>query len=140
MEGRKKHSGLTFDMILDWPGANPNETYYIDVETISDFLVSQISFELLYEHPDRSLRALGRSEIVQGTPGGTHHIERLKLLDKESELADDLDISGAILRIKLPYQGVEALALAKRFGTSKENEELCHNFKLSVRIEKRNIG
>jgi len=42
--------------------------------------------------------------------------------------------------MKLPYQGVEALALAKRFGTSKENEELCHNFKLSIRIEKRNLG
>lgn len=102
MEHRHKHADLTYDMVLDWPGANPNETYYVDVETISDFLVSQISFELLYEHPDRSLRALGRSEIIQGTPGGTKHIERLKLLDKESELADDLDISGAILRLRLP--------------------------------------
>jgi len=33
---------------------------------------------------------------------GKQLVERLKILDKESDLADDINISGAILRLKLP--------------------------------------
>jgi len=31
-------AGLEYDVVLEWPNADPNSTYYLDVESRSDFL------------------------------------------------------------------------------------------------------
>ena len=53
--------GLEYDVVLEWPNADANTTYYLDAETRSDFLTGQLTFSLLYEHADKSLRPLGHS-------------------------------------------------------------------------------
>lgn len=120
---------------MEWPFANPNATYYMDVETRSDFLTGQISFNLLYEHSDKTLRPLGHSVQVGTAMDGGELINRLKLLDREGDLADDIDISGAILRLKLPDHALDALKFAKDSGMVPEGHEMCHNFELSIRAE-----
>lgn len=59
------------------------------------------------------------------------------MLDKESDLADDIDISGAILRLRLPPNALSAIKFAKDSGMLPEETELCHTFELSIRAEKR---
>lgn len=51
---------------------------------------------------DRDLKLLGHSQRVLSSSNGGQLIERLRLLDKEGDLSDDSNISGAILRLKLP--------------------------------------
>jgi hypothetical protein len=68
---------------------------------------------------------------------GSELVQRLKLLDKESDLADDIDISGAILRLRLPPTAMSAIKFAKESGMLHEDTELCHTFELSIRAEKR---
>lgn len=128
-------AGMEYDIILEWPFANPNATYYLDVETRSDFLTGQISFNLLYEHTDKTLRPLGHSIQVGTAMDGGELVHRLKLLDREGDLADDIDLSGAILRLKLPYNAFDALKFAKESGYVPEGTEMCHNFELSIRAE-----
>lgn len=53
---------MEYDIVLEWPFADPNSTYYVDVESRSDFLTGQLQFNLLYEHSDKTLRPLGHSE------------------------------------------------------------------------------
>jgi hypothetical protein len=103
-EGQK--DDLEYDVVLEWPDEDPNSEYYLDVESRSDFLVSQLTFSLLYEDTHRELKILGRSQRVYTGPVGGQYVQRLKLLDKEGDLADDIDIKGAILRLKLPGPGV----------------------------------
>lgn len=30
--------GMEYDVVIEWPNADPNSTYYLDVESRSDFL------------------------------------------------------------------------------------------------------
>ena len=53
---------LEYDVVLEWPDADPKAEYYLDVETRSDFLTSQLTFSLLYEGHNRELKLLGRSQ------------------------------------------------------------------------------
>lgn len=94
-------SGMEYDIVLEWPNADPNSTYYLDAESRSDFLTGQLTFTLLYEHADRSLRPLGHAVQVGTAMDGGQLVERLKLLEREGDLADDIDLSGALLRLKL---------------------------------------
>lgn len=128
-------AGMEYDIVLEWPFANPNATYYLDIETRSDFLTGQVSFNLMYEHSDKTLRPLGHSVQVGTAMEGGELVHRLKLLDREGDLADDIDISGAILRLKLPDHAFDALRFAKESGLVPEGSELCHNFELSIRAE-----
>jgi len=66
---------------------------------------------------------------------GGELINRLKLLDREGDLADDIDISGAILRLKLPDHSMEVLSIAKDSGLLPDHHEMCHTFELSIRAE-----
>lgn len=129
--------GLEYDVVLEWPNADPNSTYYLDVESRSDFLTGQLSFNLLYEHADRSLRPLGHSVQVGTAMDGGQLVERLKLLEREGDLADDIDLSGAILRLKLHDHALQALRFARESGLVPEGAELCHTFELSIRAERR---
>lgn len=72
---------LEYDVLLEWPTADPSATYYLDVEAESDFLSGQVTFSLLYEGKDRALRLLGRSHPLPSAAGGGQLIERLKLLE-----------------------------------------------------------
>lgn len=66
---------------------------------------------------------------------GGEVIHRLKLLDREGDLADDIDLSGAILRMTVPDHAISALKFAKDSGFVPEGVELCHTFDLSIRAE-----
>lgn len=92
---------------------------------------------MLYEHHDKTLRPLGHSEQVGTAMEGGELVQRLKLLDREGDLADDIDLSGAILRLKLPDHAFEAFKFAKESGLIPEGSEMCHNFELSIRAELR---
>jgi len=118
-------NGMEYDVVLEWPDAEPNSTYYLDVESRSDFLTGHLSFHLLYEHTDRSLRPLGRSVQVGTAMEGGQLVERLKLLEREADLADDINLTGAILRLKLPAQALEALNFAQDSGFIPEGAEVC---------------
>ena len=83
---------MEYDIVIEWPYADPNATYYMDVETRSDFLASQLQFSLLYEHHDKTLRPLGHSEQIGTAMDGGELVQRLKLLDREGDLADDIDL------------------------------------------------
>jgi len=52
---------IEYDIIIEWPNADPEAEYYLDVETRSDALAGRITFTLLYEDKGKSLRLLGRS-------------------------------------------------------------------------------
>jgi len=104
--GGSLDSALEYDILLEWPTADPSAAYYLDIEAQSDFLSGQVGFSLLYEGKDRALRLLGRSHPLPSAAGGGQLIERLKLLDREGDLADDVDLTGAILRVSLPQESV----------------------------------
>ena len=44
-----KSEPFEYDMILKWPFADEHAKYYLDIETESDYLTGQMTFELLYE-------------------------------------------------------------------------------------------
>jgi len=113
-EGRG--GSLEYDLLLEWATADPSASYYLDIEAESDFLSGQVAFSLLYEGKDRSLRPLGRSHPLPSAAGGGHLIERLKLLDREGDLADDVALTGAVLRVSLPSEAVELLSVLKARG------------------------
>jgi len=129
--------GLEYDITLDWTGADPNAEYYLDVETRSDVLTGQLTFTLLYEDAHKALRPLGRSHPVGSAAHGGRFIQRLKLLDREGDLADDVDLSGAILRLKLPPSSLKLADSLKAGGHVAAGSEVCHNLELSVRAELR---
>jgi hypothetical protein len=52
---------LEYDIALNWPNADPNAQYYLDVESKSDVLTGQMTYTLLYERKDKSLGLLGKS-------------------------------------------------------------------------------
>ena len=133
-----KHGGLEYDIILEWPGADPEAEYYIDVETRSDFLTGQFAFVLLYEDKHQELEMLGKSyQVATSTGSGQQAVHRLKLLEREGELADDINLSGAVLRLRLPRSSVDIQDTLQEQGLVERGHELCHNFYLSVRAEKR---
>lgn len=35
---KEKGAGMEYDIVLEWPFADPNATYYMDIESRSDFL------------------------------------------------------------------------------------------------------
>ena len=137
-DGREEQS-LEYDTIIEWPNANPDSEYYLDVETRSDALTGRITFSLLYEDKHRELKQIGRSQQVDTNKGG-QFIQRLKLLDQEGDLADDINLSGAVLRLKIPASSVLLHDLLKASGHVERNQEICHTFTLSVRAEKRDEG
>jgi len=99
-------------------------------------MTGRITFSLLYEDKHRELKQIGRSQQVDTNKGGPF-IQRLKLLEQEGDLADDINLSGAVLRIKLPASSVLLHDLLKASGHVEKNQEICHSFTLSVRAEKR---
>ena len=57
------------------------------------------------------------------------------MLEREGDLADDIDLSGAILRLNVPEHAINALKFSKDSGFVPEGTELCHTFELSIRAE-----
>ena len=113
------------------------------METRSDFLTGQMTFTLLYEDKHKELKLIGRSQQVGALNdiGGSQrgqYVQRLKLLDFEGDLADDIDLSGAILRLRLPAAALLLQETLKEKGHVARGHETCHNFELSVRCEARN--
>lgn len=53
---------LEYDVVIGWPEADPKAEFYLDVETRSDFLTSQMTFSLLYEAKNKEMKLLGRSQ------------------------------------------------------------------------------
>ena len=47
--GGSLDSALEYDLLLEWPTADPSAAYYLDIEASSDFLSGQVAFTLLYE-------------------------------------------------------------------------------------------
>mmetsp|Transcript_21053 Transcript_21053/g.32596 ORF Transcript_21053/g.32596 Transcript_21053/m.32596 type:complete len:98 (+) Transcript_21053:568-861(+) len=92
-----------------------------------------MSFSLLYEDKNRVLRPLGRSMTVKSSLGKGELVQRLKLLEREGDMADDINLSGAILRLKLPGSVTSLPSILK---SALHGDEVCNNFRLSVRAEK----
>lgn len=93
---------------------------------------------MLYEGKDRALRLLGRSHPLPSAAavGEGQLIERLKLLEREGDLADDVDLRGVVLRVSLPSEAVDLVSILKAHGyLDRGKPEVCHNFQLSVRAE-----
>lgn len=132
-----KGGDLQFDIDLKWPGADPKAEYYLDVETKSDVLTGQMTFTLLYPKADKSLAMLGRSHPVGSTAHSSRYTQRLKLLDQEDQLAEDVDLDGAILRLRYPPSSIHLVDELIDNGHLGE-KSLCHSFDLSVRAELRN--
>jgi hypothetical protein len=65
---------LEYDVIIHFNHADPNAEIYLDVETRSDFLTSQMSFSLLYEDNKKDLKLLGRSQQVGAGPVGGQYV------------------------------------------------------------------
>lgn len=57
------------------------------------------------------------------------------MLDRDEDLADDVNLSGAILRLKLPGTAVKLQDTLKEEGHLESGHEICHNFRLSIRAE-----
>jgi len=126
-----KHETIQYDMLLEWPTADPQAEYYLDIESQSDFLSGHVSFTLMYEDKNRALKLLGRSHPLPSgaTTGSDKLIERLKLIDQEGDLADDIDLSGAVLRMTLPKESVRLLPELKERGyIGRDKSEVCFNF------------
>lgn len=52
-------------------------------------------------------------------------------------MADDEDLAGAVLRLRLPASALHLFETLKERGHLKTVKEICHNFELSIRAEKR---
>ena len=89
-------------------------------------MTGQITFSLLYEDQNKLLKPLGKSKPVGSSAHSSRFIQRLKLLDTEGDLADDIVLSGTIMRLKLPPSSIKLMDFLKKGGHI-ENE-LCHNF------------
>jgi hypothetical protein len=63
--------------------------------------------------------------------------QRLKLLDREGDLAEDIDLEGAILRLRFPPSSVHLFDTLKEAGYLSSGTEICHSFALSIRAELR---
>jgi hypothetical protein len=129
---------LEYDIALNWPNADPNAQYYLDIESKSDVLTGQMTYTLLYEKKDKSLGLLGRSHPVGSAAHGGRFAQRLKLLDREGDLAEDVDLAGAILRLRFPPSSIHLFDTLKEEGKLSKGTEICHSFTLSVRAELRN--
>jgi hypothetical protein len=103
-------------------------------------LASELGFSLFYEDAHKVLRPLGHSQHVISKGQNAKYVQRLKLLDIEGDLGD-IDISGAVLRLRLPESAVHLAneMIEHAHGLSNVNE-VCHNFKLSVRAENRDAN
>lgn len=127
---------LEYDVLIKWPGADPESQYYLDVESKSDVLTGQMTFTLLYEAPGGHLELLGRSHPVGSSATGSRYTQRLKLLDREGDLADDPNLTGAVLRVRFPPSSIHLLETLSS-GGHLEGREACHTFQLSIRAELR---
>jgi len=96
-----------------------------------------MTFTLLYEKKDRTLGLLGRSHPVGSAAHGGRFTQRLKLLDREGELAEDVDVDGAILRLRFPASSIHLFDIMRQEGHLGD-VEICHSFSLSIRAELRN--
>jgi hypothetical protein len=128
---------LEYDIALRWPGADKDAQYYLDVESKSDVLTGQMTYTLLYERKDKSLGLLGKSHPVGSSAHNSQFTQRLKLLDREGDLAEDVDLDGAILRLRFPPSSVHLLDTLKDLNYFSQGREICHNFALSIRAELR---
>lgn len=106
------------------------------MEAKSDVLTGQMTFSLLYTKKDGSLGLLGRSHPVGSAAHGGRFTQRLKLLDREEELAEDVDVDTAVLRLRFPPSSVHIFDVLKENGHL-GNAEICHSFSLSIRAELR---
>lgn len=131
-----KGGDLEFDMRLSWPHADKEAQYYLDVESKSDVLTGQMTFTLLYEKPDKSLALLGRSHPAGSSAHESRFTQRLKLLDREEDLAEDVNVDHAILRIRYPPSSIHLIDELVDEGLLGD-QEACHTFQLSIRAELR---
>jgi hypothetical protein len=79
---------------------------------------------------------LGRSHPEGSTAHEGRFVQRLKRLDRAGDLAEDVDVKGAVLRLRFPPSSihlVDDLIDQGHLGT----RELCHTFQLSIRAESR---
>lgn len=127
---------LEYDIALNWPNADPTAQYYVDVEGKSDVLTGQMTYSLLYEKKDKTLGLLGRSHPVGSSAHGSRFTQRLKLLDREGELAEDVNVEGVILRLRFPPSSIHLFDVLRDEGHLGDRE-ICHTFSLSVRAELR---
>lgn len=131
-----KGGDLEFDMRLSWPNADKEAQYYLDVESKSDVLTGQMTFTLLYEKPDKSLAPLGRSHPAGSSAHESRFTQRLKLLDREEDLAEDVNVDHAVLRIRYPPSSIHLVDELVDQGLL-HDQEACHTFELSIRAELR---
>lgn len=131
-----KGGDLEFDMRLAWPNADKDAQYYLDVESRSDVLTGQMTFTLLYEKPDKSLALLGRSHPAGSSAHESRYTQRLKLLDREEDLAEDVNVDHAVLRIRYPPSAIHLIDELVDRGLLRDREA-CHTFELSIRAELR---
>ena len=131
-----KGGDLQFDIDLQWPGADPQAQYYLDIETKSDVLTGQLTFTLLYQKPDKSLAILGRSHPVGSTAHSSRFTQRLKLEDEEDQLAEEVNLTSAILRLRYPPSSIHLVDELIDHGHLGDRP-LCHSFSMSIRAEQR---
>jgi len=65
---------LEYDVVLSFANADPNTEYYLDIETESDFLASELSFSLLYEDAHKNLKPLGHSQHVPSSANNAKYV------------------------------------------------------------------
>lgn len=128
--------GLDFDILVDWAAIPQDGNYDIDVETESDYLTSQMTFELLHEDKKtKALRQIGSSEWVEPLVKEGQWVQRLKLVEDPHDVATPEDLTHAILRLRWPPSSLEAMRIAETSGKAKDHE-LCLSFTLAVRTER----
>lgn len=99
-------------------------------------MTGQLTFTLLYQKPDKSLAILGRSHPVGSTAHSSRFTQRLKLEDEEDQLAEDVDLQSAILRLRFPPSSIHLVDELIDHGHLGDRP-LCHSFSMSIRAELR---
>jgi hypothetical protein len=68
--GKRKSGSIQYDVVLDFVGADPDAEFYLDIETKTDFIATSLSYQLMYEDKDKTLRPLGKSIILDSGNDG----------------------------------------------------------------------
>lgn len=79
---------------------------------------------------------LGRSHPVGSTARSSRYTQRLKLLDQEDQLAEDVDLEGAVLRLRYPPSSIHLIDQLIDQGHLADRPA-CLTFDLSIRAERR---
>lgn len=128
--------GLDYDILIDWASLPQDVPYDVDIETESDYLTGQMTFELLHEDKNtKTLRPIGSSEWVEPLLKEGDWVQRLKLVEDPHDVAAPKDLTTAILRLRWPRSSLEAMTIAKESGKA-AGQELCLTFSLAIRAER----